>query len=101
MRLVLTTEQGDALQKGEILVSDMTTPELTTACSRAAAIVTDRGGILCHAALVAREMRVPAVLGTEDATRILRDGDMVEVDAHAGIVRILSRAPLVSPTVSS
>lgn len=94
VRIVLTPEQGDALQKGEVLVSDMTTPELTTACSRAAAIVTDRGGILCHAALVAREMRIPCVLGTEDATRSLRDGDLVEVDAHRGTVRkILPETP--------
>lgn len=87
VRIVLTSEDGDALLKCEVLVSDMTTPELTTACSRAAAIVTDRGGILCHAALVAREMQVPTVLGTEYATRILRTGDLVEVDAHRGLVR--------------
>ena len=92
VRIVTTVEQGDALRKGEILVSDMTTPELTTACSRAGAIVTDRGGILCHAALVAREMRVPCVLATEVATRVLRDGDLVEVDAGRGIVRRLAEA---------
>lgn len=87
VRIVLTPEEGDALLKGEILVSDMTTPDLTTACSRAGAIVTDRGGILCHAALVAREMQIPCVLGTEEATRVFRTGDLVEVDAHRGIVR--------------
>ncbi|MFP5354629.1 MAG: PEP-utilizing enzyme [Gemmatimonadota bacterium] len=90
VRIVTTTEQADALLKGEILVSDMTTPELTTACSRAAAIVTDRGGILCHAALVAREMRIPTVLGTEHATSVLQDGDLIEVDAERGIVRLIT-----------
>lgn len=92
VRIVMTREQGDALERGEVLVSDMTTPDLTLACSRAAAMVTDRGGILCHAALVAREMRIPCVLGTEDATRVLRDGDLVEVDAMQGIVRLLAEA---------
>lgn len=87
VRIVLTSEQGDDLQKGEILVSDMTSPDLTAACSRAGAIVTDRGGILCHAALVAREMQIPCVLGTEDATQVFKTGDLVEVDAHRGIVR--------------
>lgn len=90
VRIVLHAEHADELVKGEVLVSDMTTPELTTACSRAIAIVTDRGGILCHAALVAREMEIPCVLGTEDATRILRTGDEVEVDATRGIVRLLA-----------
>lgn len=92
VRIVLTIEQGDALQKGEILVSDMTSPDLTIACSRAGAIVTDRGGILCHAALVAREMHIPCVLGTEDATQVFKTGDLVEVDAHRGIVRRIAGA---------
>lgn len=92
VRIVLTPEDGDELRPGEVLVSDMTTPELTVACGRAGAIVTDRGGMLCHAALVAREMRIPTVLGTETATRALRTGDLVEVDATRGIVRRLTEA---------
>ena len=96
VRIVLQPEQADDLVAGEVLVSDMTTPELTTACSRAAAIVTDRGGILCHAALVAREMRIPTVLGTEEATRVLRDGDLVEVDADRGLVRKLRNLDVAS-----
>ena len=99
-RIVTSPEQGDAFVKGEILVSDMTTPDLTLACGKAAAIVTDRGGILCHAALVAREMRIPCVLGTQDATRLLRDGDLVEVDAHQGVVRRIHEDARASPNVS-
>lgn len=92
VRIVTTDAAGDAFQKGEILVSDMTSPELATACGRAAAIVTDRGGMLCHAAIISREFGIPCVLGTEMATRSLRDGDVVEVDADAGVVRLLARA---------
>ena len=92
VRIVRSEADQDAMRQGEILVSDMTSPELMTACSRAAAIVTDRGGLLCHAAIVAREHGVPCVLATERATRVLRDGDLVEVDATNGLVRVLRRA---------
>jgi len=54
---------------------------------RAAAFVTDEGGITCHAAIVAREMKKPCVIGTKIATKIFKDGDIVEVDADKGIVR--------------
>ncbi len=58
---------------------------------RAAAFVTDEGGITCHAAIVAREMKKPCVIGTKIATQIFKDGDMVEVDAQRGVVRIIKR----------
>mgnify|MGYP001564748046 CR=1 FL=1 len=54
---------------------------------KAAAFVTDEGGILCHAAIVARELKKPCIIGTKIATRVFKDGDMVEVDATKGIVR--------------
>ena len=58
---------------------------------RASAFVTDEGGITCHAAIVAREMRKPCIVGTRVATRVLKDGDIVEVDANSGIVRIIKQ----------
>ena len=58
----------------------------------AAAIVTDDGGITCHAAIVARELKKPCIIGTKYATEIFKDGDMVEVDAERGIVTIIKRA---------
>ncbi|MBW3538065.1 hypothetical protein KY386_01065 [Candidatus Parcubacteria bacterium] len=76
---------------GEVLVCDMTTPEFLPLMQQAAAIVTDRGGILCHAAIVAREMKRPCIVGTGNATKVLQDGDLVEVDAGAGCVRTMSR----------
>ena len=58
---------------------------------KAAAFVTDEGGITCHAAIVSREMNKPCIIGTKAATKLLKDGDRVAVDADAGIVRILQR----------
>ena len=79
------------LEIGDILVSPMTRPELMPAVKRAAAIVTDEGGITCHAAIVSRELGIPCIIGTKNATRILKDGDKVEVDANHGVVKILKR----------
>lgn len=75
------------LNPDEVLVCDMTTPAYVPLMQRAAAIITDRGGILCHAAIVARELGKPCIVGTKNATQVLKDGDMVEVDAEKGIVR--------------
>lgn len=76
-------------QKGEILVSPMTTPDFVPAMEKAVAIVTDEGGITSHAAIVSRELNVPCIIGTKIATKVLKDGDIVEVDADKGIVRKL------------
>ena len=65
----------------------MTTPEFVPLMQKAAAIITDQGGILSHAAIVSRELGKPCITGTENATSLLKDGDMVEVDADEGVVR--------------
>ncbi len=75
------------MQPGDILVSKMTRPEFITIMKKAAAIVTDEGGITCHAAIVSRELKIPCIIGTQKATRVFKDGDVVEVDAKKGIVR--------------
>jgi len=80
------------LKSGEILVSSMTRPEFITAIKKAKAIVTDEGGIMCHAAIIARELKKPCIIGTKIATKVLKDGDVVEVDADRGIVKILKRS---------
>jgi phosphohistidine swiveling domain-containing protein len=74
---------------GDILVAGQTRPMLMSAIRAASAIVTDEGGITSHAAIVAREFRKPCIIGTKYATEILKDGDMIEVDANNGVVRIL------------
>lgn len=58
---------------------------------KAVAIITDAGGITCHAAIISRELRIPCVIGTQIASRVLKDGDLVEVDANRGVVEILTR----------
>ena len=80
------------IQAGEILVCEATSPNWTPAFAKIAACVCDSGGTLTHASIVAREYRVPAVVGTATATNVIRTGDVVEVDGSAGLVRIIERA---------
>lgn len=77
------------MQEGDILVSLATTPSIVPAMKKAGAIITDEGGLTCHASIVSRELGITCVVGTKFASKILKDGDMVEVDAITGIVRIL------------
>lgn len=89
VKIVLSSKEQSSLKHGEILVTSMTTPDLLPAMERAAAFITDEGGITCHAAIVAREMKKPCLIGTRNATKVLKDGDLVEVDANQGVVRKL------------
>lgn len=85
-KVVLGVSELDRVEKGDILVTDMTTPDFVPAMKRAAAIVTDRGGRTCHAAIVSRELGIPCVVGTGRATELLRDGMAVTVDGSQGKV---------------
>ena len=87
VRIVNSFKQMKNMKKGEILVSSMTTPRLLPAVKKAAAIVTDEGGIICHAAIIAREYKIPCIVGTKNATKILKDGDIIKVDAIKGIIK--------------
>jgi phosphohistidine swiveling domain-containing protein len=78
------------VQEGDILVTGMTTPDYIPALRKAAAFVTDEGGVTCHAAIVARELKKPCIVGTKVATRRLTEGTLVEVDADSGWVRPLA-----------
>ncbi|MFA6907801.1 MAG: phosphoenolpyruvate synthase [Candidatus Micrarchaeia archaeon] len=78
-------EMGKVL-KGDVLVTDMTTPDFVPAMKRAAAIVTNSGGMTCHAAIVSREMGIPCIVGTKNGTSVLHDNQMITVDASRGIV---------------
>jgi pyruvate,water dikinase len=89
VRRVLVSKQIDMNKNGDVLVTEMTTPEFVPAMKKAVAIVTDEGGITCHAAIVSRELNKPCIIGTKIATQVLKDGDMVEVNADEGVVRIL------------
>ncbi len=78
-------------KKDYILVAPMTRPEFLPYIKKCKAIVTDEGGITCHAAIVSRELKKPCIIGAKIATRFLKDGQLVEVDANKGIVRILDK----------
>ncbi len=79
----------DQMPKGAILVSESTQPHLTIACHKAVGIITDEGGALSHAAIIARELHIPCVVGTKLATEVLHNGQLVSLDGGAGIVTIL------------
>ncbi len=81
----------ETMKKGDVLVSGSTGPEMILACKKARAIITDEGGVISHAAIVSRELKKPCIIGTKIATKVLKDGDLVEVDAERGVVKILSR----------
>ena len=87
VKLVKDRSELHKIEAGDILVTRLTTPDFVVAMEKAAAIVTDLGGITSHAAIVSRELRVPCIVGTEIATQIFKDGDLVEVDANKGVVR--------------
>jgi phosphohistidine swiveling domain-containing protein len=87
VRIIRKVEEASRIEEGDILVTGMTDPRYLPAMRKAVGIVTDEGGITCHAAIVARELKVPCVIGTRNATRVLKDGDLVEVDADKGTVR--------------
>ncbi len=91
VKIVLNQETFSEFKKGEILVTGMTRPEFVPLMKKASAIITDEGGITCHAAIIARELKKPCIIGTKNATQILKDGDLVEVDADKGIVKILKK----------
>ncbi|MGZ8676789.1 MAG: phosphoenolpyruvate synthase, partial [Solirubrobacterales bacterium] len=92
-RVVRTLADADELGKKDILVTHMTAPDWVPLMRKAAAIVTDSGGMTCHAAIVSRELGIPCVVGTRKATEKLREGEMVTVDATHGVIREGASAP--------
>ena len=86
VRIVRDPSEIHLVLQGEILVAEMTTPDFVPAMKRAAAIVTDRGGRTAHAAIVSRELGIPCVVGAENATKTLRDGQVISVDGSRGKV---------------
>lgn len=89
VKIVKKISELSKVEKGDILVVKMTTPDYMVGIHKAAAIITDEGGVTCHAAIVSREFNIPCITATRNATQILADNDLVEVDAMAGIVRVI------------
>lgn len=90
-RIVFDYKKAD-IKEGDILVTGMTDPHFVPLMKKVAGIITDGGGLLSHAAIVARELKKPCIIGTKVATNVLKDGDLVEVDANNGIVKIIKKA---------
>ncbi len=103
-RILRGAADMDRLKAGEILVTTMTTPDMVPAMSQAAAIVTDEGGMTCHAAIVSRELGVPCVVGTREATRKISEGMEVTVDGKTGAVYegvVVRGKPAAAPGTSA
>ncbi|MHB8827826.1 MAG: putative PEP-binding protein, partial [Acidimicrobiales bacterium] len=86
VRILASADEGDQLIDGEVLVAHMTSPDWVPIMRRASALVTDGGGMTCHAAIVSRELGVPCVVGARTATTTLRNGEIVTVDGAQGVV---------------
>lgn len=87
VKIVMHSTQITKIEKGDVLVAPMTSPDFVVGMLKVVAIVTDHGGITSHAAIVSRELGLPCIVGTKIATKVLRDGDFVEVDAEKGVIR--------------
>ena len=97
VRILRSTADAPRLLKGDVLVATMTSPDWVPTMRRAAALVTDGGGVTCHAAIVGRELHLPTVVATRTATTVLRDGETVTVDGAKGVVRA-GAAPAATAT---
>ncbi|WP_148688520.1 phosphoenolpyruvate synthase [Methanopyrus sp. SNP6] len=86
VKIVMDVDDIDRMEEGDVLVTKMTTPDMVPAMRKASAIVTDEGGITCHAAIVSRELGIPCVVGTGNATEVLEEGQVVTVDGERGVV---------------
>lgn len=89
VKIINKLSELNKINKGDILVTKMTTPDYMVAIHKAAAIVTDEGGVTCHAAIVSREFNIPCIVATQNATQVLTDNTLIEVNAYIGEVQIL------------
>ncbi len=96
VKILKRKDQIHEVKTGEVIVSPMTTPDFLPAMRQAVAFITDEGGITCHAAIIARELKKPCIVGTKFATSIFKDGDLIEVDAYNGTVKLIKRNPAKS-----
>jgi len=99
-KVIRSLAEAGKLQQGDVLVAEFTVPPWTPLFATAAAVVTDNGGVLSHSAVVAREYRIPAVVGTGNATTTFKDGQLIEVDGNAGTVRVVVEEQLHEPALA-
>jgi pyruvate,water dikinase len=86
IKIVHSLEDLERIKPGDVLVTEMTNPDMVVAMQKSSAIVTDEGGMTCHAAIISREMGIPSVVGTEEATKKLKEGEIITVDGFTGRV---------------
>lgn len=86
---IVNNQAKEIFEPGKILVTSMTRPEFVPMMRRAKAVITNEGGIACHAAIVSRELGIPCIIGTKAATKVLKNGDKVEMDMKTGIVKVI------------
>ena len=86
---IITDPKAQNFNKGDILVTSMTRIEYVLLMNKAKAIITDEGGISCHAAIVSRELGIPCIIGTKIATRVLKSGNLIEIDTDKGIIKVI------------
>jgi pyruvate,water dikinase len=101
VRVLMSPSEGAALQQGEVLVAPMTNPDWVPTIRRAAAVITDGGGMTCHAAIVTRELGVPCIVGARTATTVLHDGQLVTVDGAQGVVLEGAVSTALVPTAAT
>ncbi|HFC76918.1 MAG TPA: hypothetical protein ENJ27_01675 [Candidatus Moranbacteria bacterium] len=87
VKIIKSTKDFQKIKEGDILISSDTTPDFVPIFNKISAIVTDEGGVICHAAIVAREMKIPCIVGTKIATKTFKDNDTIEIDAEKGIIK--------------
>jgi len=92
VRIILGQGDFSKMQEGDILIAPMTRPEYIPIMKLAKAVITDEGGITCHAAIVSRELGIPCITGTQVATKVLCDGDLIDIDANHGLIKIINKA---------
>lgn len=88
-KIILTIDKIDKIREGDILVTTMTSPDFVIGMKKAGAIITDTGGMLSHAAIVSRELKKPCIVGTEIATKVISDGDIIELHCEKGTIKIV------------
>ena len=91
VKLVFELSDLKKIQDGDIIVTPMTTPEMVPVLKKVSAIITDEGGITCHAAIISRELKIPCIIGTLIATQVLKNNDLIKVNANQGFVKIVLR----------
>jgi phosphohistidine swiveling domain-containing protein len=99
-RVIHSLAEANKLQPGDVLVAIATEPPWTPLFATASAIVTDSGGVLSHSAVVAREYRIPAVVGAGNATTTFKDGQLIEVDGDAGVVQVVVEEQVHEPALA-